>query len=294
MAKNVYLQLEFKTGNLYQYSKDPADGFEQHINKNNKISYRKYWKEGVYGVYRGTTVRKTDFGKEISIHLIDVNGQNIYINFQLFDQQKNIAAYAESFIALIPGMEMNYVYRVFPYAMEKEGTDFKNYGVSVRHADMHNRTVREDFPVERLTFERNPKDGEHVPGDVPAIEWKKDFDGSMKKDCSARNKYLFDVLMKYASERTAGASNKVSGGEPPKPYTGGFNNGTASDNTPSQENSASQEEDEPAHEEESQEAEAPKADPPKKVDPPVAEAPKKEQQKAQKPSAKKEKPDLPF
>lgn len=285
---NVYLQVEFKSGNLFQYSKDPEDGFEKHINSKNTISYRKYWKQGAYGVYRGTTVRETKFGKEVSIHLINVEGKNVFISLPLFDEKKNIAAYAESFIATLPYLEANFVYRIFPYAMEKDGTDYKNYGVSVRHADMHAETVREDFPIDRLSFAYETKAGEVVEGDVPKVEWVQDFDGSMKKDCSARNKYLFDVLMKYADERTTGASNKVTGGEPPKPYTGEFKNNTTVTDQPE----AQHEEPEQA-EEEIAEEEAPKAQaPPKKVETPLATVSTVGGE--EKPSAKKEKPDLPF
>lgn len=221
MAKNVYLQVEFKSGLLFQYSKDSKEGFEEHKSTKNKISYRKYWKGGLYGVYRGTSIRVSDFGKEISIHMIDKGGDNVYVSLPLFDQQKNIAAYAESYISIISSMELNYVYRIYPYAMENE-RGYKNYGVSIRHADMHDETIREDHLLDKLSFSYEKKSGEVISGDVPMIKWTKDFDGSMKKDCSERNEYLYNVLMKFATEKTVGASNKVTKDEAPEPYTGTF------------------------------------------------------------------------
>jgi hypothetical protein len=220
MAKNVYLQVEFKSGNLFEYSKDQKDGFEEHVNTKNKISYRRYIKEGVYGVYRGTVVKESPFGKEVSIHMIDENQVNFYITIPLFDQSKNISSYAEDYIATLPAMEMNYVYRIFPYSLENDGR--KRYGVSVRHADMHDKTVREDYILDKLTFSYTKKNGESFEGDIPEIVWEEDYDGSMKKNCTERNKYLYNVLMKYASEKTVAAGNKVTKDEPPKPYTGNF------------------------------------------------------------------------
>jgi len=219
MAKeNKYLQIEFGTGNLFAYSKEEKEGYEEHKSSKGNVSYRAYFKEGIYGIYRGATVRDTKFGKEISLHMIDVDGGNVYISFPLFDQSKNIAIYAEALITLMPAMQMNFVYRVFPYAMEKKGTEYKNYGVSIKHADMHERTVREDYPLERLTYTYE-KEGVLHEGDIPAVKWVKSFDGSMKKDQEEKNAYLYKVLEEHATGSQK-MSNKVSGGEPPKPFEG--------------------------------------------------------------------------
>jgi hypothetical protein len=216
---NRYLQIEFKSGNLFEYSKEQKEGFEEHKNSKGNVSYRKYYKDGIYGVYKSTTIRDTDFGKEVSVHFVDVENSNNFINFPLFDQNKNIAAYAESLITVLPSMQENYVYRIFPYTMEKEGSKYKTYGISIKHADMYEKTVREDFPLERLTYSYTKKDGEVVKGDIPAVLWKDNFDGSKVRDQFDRNKYLHEILTKHSSESTK-ISNKVTGGEPPKPHAG--------------------------------------------------------------------------
>lgn len=291
MATNIYLSVEFSTGNLFQYSKEEKHGFEKHVNKNNKVTYRKYWKEGVYGVYRGTSVRKTDFGKDVSIHMIDANGDNVFINFPLLDQNKDIAAYAESFITILPAMQLNYVYRVFPYAMKREKSEYKNYGVSVRHADMHARTVREDHLLERLSYSYEKENGEEVVGDIPKIKWVKNYDNSMKKDCTERNTYLFNVLMANAEEKTQGTSNKVSSDIPPAPYTGTFGNGSTTSNIQESDNyeHESVEED---HEEEV--SEAPRTENVQESQDKVGPKKSKEPTKEEKPSNKGGKVQLPF
>lgn len=218
MAKNIYLQVEFGTGNLFEYSKEEKEGFEEHKSTKGTVSWRRYWKEGVYGIYRGTSIFESNFGKEVSIHLVDVNGDNVYIKLPLFTQDKAIAPYAESFITVLPAMEKDFVYRVFPYAMEKEGTKYKNYGVSVMHADMDERTVRSDYPLERLKYSYTKKDGEKFEGDIPEAVWEEAADGSKVKNSRERDKYLYKVLEENATGSQK-MSNRVQGGEPPKKYS---------------------------------------------------------------------------
>jgi hypothetical protein len=228
MSNNKYLQIEFSTGNLFEFSKAEKEGFEQHKSTKGTISFRKYYKEGIFGIYRGSSIRETDFGKEVSIHLVDNDGINNYINMPLFDQKKNIAAYAESFIGVLPSLEANYVYRVFPYSMDKKNSEYKSYGVSVKHADMETKSVREDYPLQRLTYTIVNKEGEVKEGDIPAIKWEENFDGTKVKNTFERNKYLYQVLEKHATGSTKMPQvAKVTGGEPPKPYTQGESKATA-------------------------------------------------------------------
>jgi hypothetical protein len=219
MSNNKYLQIEFGTGNLFEFSKEKKEGFEEHISSKNTISYRKYHKEGVYGIYRGTSIRETDFGKEVSLLLVDKEGNNNYINMPLFDAKKNIAVYAESLICVLPALEENYVYRFFSYAMDKKDSQYKSYGVSIKHADMNDKSVREDYPLKRLSYTIISKDGTVKEGDIPAVKWESHFDGSKIKNAYDKNKYLHDVLVEYAKGALKmPVTTKVTGGEPPKPY----------------------------------------------------------------------------
>lgn len=221
MARTIYLQTEFKSGKLFEFSKDPQEGFEPHTNTKGVISYRRYIKEGIYGIYRGTTIRDTNFGKEISIQMVSVENDNIYMSFPLFDQKKSIASYAESFIAVLPAMELNYVYRVLPYAMDND-KGYKNYGVSVKHADMHAKTVREDYPLARLTYTYDKKVGDgyvRTEGDIPAVVWETGVTGDKEKNTKEKDRYLYQVLESNASVYEK-VSNKTTGGEPPKPVNG--------------------------------------------------------------------------
>ena len=50
----VYLQLDFTTGLMFEYSNKAEEGFDKHESTNKKgqtvVSYRKFYKKGVTGI----------------------------------------------------------------------------------------------------------------------------------------------------------------------------------------------------------------------------------------------------
>lgn len=199
---NIYLQVDYKTGNIFQYSKTIQEGYESHINTKGVESWRKIYKKGLYAKLEGVSVRDTDFGKEISIATKLGNGDNAYLSLPLFDQKKNLASYAESFIAVLPSLKSGEAYRFFPYNMKGENDKYAKVGVSVVLADLSNESVIEgaDKPS-KLTYSY-VKDGVEVKGDIPAIVWEEDFDGSKSMNAKAKNKFLYDTLLKHSSVST--------------------------------------------------------------------------------------------
>lgn len=220
MAKNIYLQCEFGSGKIYEFSKTEKEGFEEYKNSKGVVTYRKYFKKGLYGIYKGVSVRDSQFGKEVSLCMMDKDRNTIYLNFPLYDAKDNIAAYTESLIRVLPAMEVGFAYRIFPYAIDVDGTDWKNYGVSVKHADIYEETVREDYPLELVSSAYYKKDGdEHVlvEGDIPPIEWKKKA-GKNVKNRDERDDYLYKLLMTVAKDQTKDRKKEqVEKGEAPKP-----------------------------------------------------------------------------
>jgi len=105
--------------------------------------------------------------------------------------------------------------------MEREGTDYKNYGISVKHADIQEETVRDDYPLELVSKAYYKKEGDNqvlVEGDIPAEVWEKKA-GKNKKNCDARDEYLFNLLTSVAKNNTSTAKSEGSTekGEPPVP-----------------------------------------------------------------------------
>lgn len=203
---NIYLQVDYSTGNIFEYSKTIKEGYESHINTKGTESWRKIYKKGLYAKLENISVRETNFGKEISITTKLGNGDTAYLSLPLFDQRKNIASYAESFIAVLPSLKAGESYRFFPYNIKGENDKYAKVGVSVKLADLANESVIETAEkLTKLTYTYT-KDGVEVKGDIPAVIWEEDFDGSTSMNSKAKNKFLYEVLTKYSTASTQAAT----------------------------------------------------------------------------------------
>lgn len=217
-----YLQVDYSTGNIFQFSKTEQEGYEPHTNTKGVVSYRKVYNKGLYGTLKGVTIRDSDFGKEISIAVIDKAGDTNYLNLPLFDAKKNLASYAESFITVLPQLKLNNPYRFYAYNIKEEGQKYSKVGLSVAHADIQAETADKENKIPKLSYTYT-KDGKEVKGDVPAIIWEEDFDGSRTMNAKAKNKFLYDILMANVGESTQSAptpttSNKVPTASPAQAF----------------------------------------------------------------------------
>jgi len=196
---NIYVQIDYSTGSVYQYSKDQQEGYEKHTNSKGVDSWRKIYNKGLYGKLESVSLRDSNFGKEISVAVKDKNGDNVFLNMPLFDAKKNLASYAESFITVLPNLKVGQEYRFYPYNIKEEGQKYSKVGVSVVPANIKEETVDKDNAPKKLTYTYT-KDGVEVKGDIPAINWEEDFDGSRTMNAKAKNKYLYDILLANVSE----------------------------------------------------------------------------------------------
>jgi hypothetical protein len=200
------LDIDWKSGNFYQYSKDEKTGFEPYTSNTGNTSYRKYYKAGVYGILESIKVEDTPLGKKLSLRMMD--GDNIFIaKVPLYDQRGNIDNnFAEPLIALLPNLEKKQAYRLFPWIMEdeerktKSGNPRKIYGFSIKKADLDKKEVLngDDAKVEpkylRRKKEEEFKEGVHIPD----LDFEEEF-GSYKPTAvslDARRKFLINVLQK--------------------------------------------------------------------------------------------------
>lgn len=199
---NVYLKIDYSTAKVYEYSKEKAEGFEEHKSEKGTVSYRRFLPRGVYGTLRGVTIREVEFSgsktKELSIALRDKDQNNVYLNIPLFDGKKNITDYSESVISHLNSLEAGKGYRVYSYNIPNENNaKYSTVGVSFKYADVEKEEVDKDTVIPKLTKTINKKDGTVIEGDIPAVTWEQDIDDSWTKNAKARNKYLFDVLKAY-------------------------------------------------------------------------------------------------
>ena len=212
---NIYLQVNYADGQVYQYSKDAKEGYESHTNTKGVESFRKYYKKGVYGTLTGVSIRESDFGKEVSVALKNKDGDNLFLNMPLFDAKKNLASYAESFITVLPSLKVGTGYRIFPYNIKEEGQKYSKTGVSVVLADVATETVLEADKLPKLSYTYT-RDGVEVKGDIPPVIWEEDFDGSKTMNAKAKNKFLYDTLMANLSDAPKQEATPQPKAETPK------------------------------------------------------------------------------
>jgi len=200
----VYLQLDFSTGLMFEYSSTAKEGFDKHESENKKgqtvISYRKFYKKGVTGVLESVSLYDKKMGentiKQLSLTLN--NGVNIYYTpFNLYSQNGSFDVFAESVIKHLPNLQKGTEYTIFPYNFTPEGSKYSQKGVSIKTGETKVEKISETYT----------KEGKLIKGDVPALVYKENPLDPTKKKVSAvsleeRNDYLAGVL-KVACERLA-------------------------------------------------------------------------------------------
>lgn len=143
-----YLDLDYKNNCFYEYSGSPKEGFEEHTNGAGKVSYRKLFKAGVYGLLQSVSVLKNQRGITIMSFRMLLNDDLYLLSFPLYDQKGNFDnRFIEPLIPMLSNLQKEGAYRIFPWAMEsetakkKDGTPRVNYGVSIKEANLDNLSV---------------------------------------------------------------------------------------------------------------------------------------------------------
>ena len=211
MTKN-YLQLEFSTGLFFKYSKNEEQGYEKHVSTKGNTSYRKYFKDGITGVLESASVYEGSFGNQISLNI--KNGNDVYyVPVDIADQKGNVDTYAESLIKFLPQLEKGMNIAVRGYNFTPEGDKYAKIGISV--------SVDSQKLKANMSNAYFNKEGVLVPGDIPAVAWKKDALGKNKPTAvslEAKNDFLLEVL-KRETERlkwVQGENNSAPPTEAPK------------------------------------------------------------------------------
>ena len=211
MTKN-YLQLEFSTGLFFKYSKNEEQGYEKHVSTKGNTSYRKYFKDGITGVLESASVYEGSFGNQISLNV--KNGNDVYyVPVDIADQKGNVDTYAESLIKFLPQLEKGMNITVRGYNFTPEGDRYAKIGISV---SVDGQKLKANMSNAYFN-----KEGVLVPGDIPAVAWKKDALGKNKPTAvslEAKNDFLLEVL-KRETERlkwVQGENSSAPATEAPK------------------------------------------------------------------------------
>ena len=206
MNKN-YLQLEFSTGLFFKYSKNEEQGYEKHVSTKGNTSYRKYFKDGITGVLESASVYEGSFGNQISLNI--KNGNDVYyVPVDIADQKGNVDTYAESLIKFLPQLEKGMNIAVRGYNFTPEGDKYAKIGISV---SVNGQKIKANMSNAYVN-----KEGVLVPGDIPAVAWKKETLGKNKPAAAcleAKNDFLLEVL-KRETERLKWVQGENSSAPP--------------------------------------------------------------------------------
>ena len=190
-------------GTIYQYSKDPIEGYEKHTNTKGKESYRKYYRKGVTGVL--TAIEKKagpDFrnnAEEVNLTLTD--GEEKYVlNFPVLGQQgDSLDEYTQSLATLLPKMQMGKRYSLNNWSMKKgdvingEVVKYGKKGITLKNEA--GEKIKSDITYEYIKGKGTAEE-KHVKGDVPMLEWK-EIAGKNRPTAASKEaqlEYLYGLL----------------------------------------------------------------------------------------------------
>ena len=194
MATKHYLSIEFGSGTAYEYSKEPQEGFEQHTGSTGNITYRKYYKKGIYGFLQKAEVIKGKFGEQLELTL-QKGEETYFLKIPVFTQNGDVDEYCTSVIQVLPALKKDGAYRIFPYSITpSDGGKYTSRGVSIKTAK-----VIEEEALDKIEKVYNflKKGATPTPTDIPALVWKEKMGKTSVTATSkeARTDFLFEKLI---------------------------------------------------------------------------------------------------
>jgi len=221
-----FLSLESSTGRMFEFSKEPKDGFEEHTyegtDKVKKTVYRKYYTEGLYGYLRSLHTIEESMGDKkvqmVRIVVEDETGDLWSLKFPMKTGKGGLTDFTVGTFRTIHSLVEGRCYRFFPYVIEdkekldKNGKPRRSSGMSIKIARVEpSRAVDDANKIPALTLSyTKKKDGveEFVKGDVPQVTWKPGIDGNVM-DTMERDVFLWN----HAKEHWIGQNFKLGGGK---------------------------------------------------------------------------------
>ena len=216
-----YLDLDYKNTCFYEYSSVEKEDFVEHKSPTGKVSYRKLYRKGVYGLLQSVGVVKSDRGMLLSIRLL-LEDDVYLLALPLYDVKGNFDnRFVEPLIPILLNMKKNLPYRIFPWGLEsetitkKDGSPKMIYGVSVKNANLDTLTVEEGEEAKVLPLYKRRKRGEDFDEKIhiPELEFVEEF-GSWKPTAVSidnRKRFLKSLLDKALTNLSYDSNNTHSG-----------------------------------------------------------------------------------
>lgn len=178
------------SGLLYQSSREPKEGFEEHINeKTGAVSYWRVFWNGIEGYLSDVSVREVEFNginaKYLSIKISDEDG-NYFINVPLVTQKGGINNYVKSLVRYLPNIDLKRKVVINP-AHAKNGNQYAPCNFFISYA-------RETPDGKDELIQQYYKNGQN--GWPDRVE-STDIMGNKKFDYTIQDAFAYQVLNKY-------------------------------------------------------------------------------------------------
>jgi hypothetical protein len=178
------------SGLLYQSSREPKEGFEEHINdKTGGVSYWRVFWNGIEGYLSDVSVREVEFNgvkaKYVSIKISDEDG-NYFINVPLMTQKGGINNYVKSLVRYLPNIDLKRKVVINP-AHARKGYQYAPGNFFISYA-------RETPDGRDELIQQYYKNGQN--GWPDRVE-STDIMGNKKFDYTAQDAFAYQVLNKY-------------------------------------------------------------------------------------------------
>lgn len=178
------------SGLLYQSSREPKEGFEEHINeKTGAVSYWRVFWNGIEGYLSDVSVREVEFNgvnaKYVSIKISDEDG-NYFINVPLMTQKGGINNYVKSLVRYLPNIDLKRKVVINP-AHAKKGDRYAPGNFFISYA---RETPDGKDELIRLYY-KNGQNG--WPDRVEST----DIMGNKKFDYTTQDTFAFQVFKQY-------------------------------------------------------------------------------------------------
>ena len=177
-------------GVLYQSSREPKEGYEEHVNdKTGAVSYWRVFWNGLEGYLSDIEIREFDYNgsktKYVAIKISDDEG-NYIINVPLMTQKGGINNYVKSLVRYLPSIDLKRKVVINP-AHAKKGDQYAPGNFFISYA-------RETPDGKDELIQQYYKNGQN--GWPDRIE-STDIMGNKKFDYTAQDAFAYQVLNKY-------------------------------------------------------------------------------------------------
>lgn len=194
-------------GVLYQSSREPKEGYEEHVNdKTGAVSYWRVFWNGLEGYLSDIEIREFDYNgsktKYVAIKISDDEG-NYIINVPLMTQKGGINNYVKSLVRYLPSIDLKRKVVINP-AHAKKGDQYAPGNFFISYA-------RETPDGKDELIQQYYKNGQN--GWPDRIE-STDIMGNKKFDYTAQDAFAYQVLNKYIqSIKNDGVKPAQGGGQ---------------------------------------------------------------------------------